>query len=157
MFALSPDHGLGFSVLVAGLEAGAARFTLRDAVGEAWVTAAEHAAAEHAARNFAGTFVEPAADGTNLTMTVQPDRPGLGLEAWFVGGVEWRGNLTFPGLVLPAANLSVRLYPTGLVAQSLSPPSGNASAGATQLSSRAIPQFAPARTARSGGRRPGVI
>lgn len=143
VFALSPDHALGFSVLVAGPEALSARFSLRDAVGEAWVTAAEHAAAENAARNFAGTFVDPSVDGTNLTLTVEPDRPGLGLESWFVRGVEWRANLTFPALVLPAANLSVRLYPTGLVALPPSSPSVNASAGATQLSFRAIPQLLP--------------
>lgn len=150
VFALSPDHGLGYSVLVAGPSALAleARFTLRDLVGENFLTAAEHAAAENAARNFAGRFVDASVEGTNLTLTVDVDRPGLGLESWFVGGVEWRANLTSPASTLPAANLTVRLYPTGLVS-----PSMNASVGATQLSFRAIPQVLPrgARAAVEGG------
>lgn len=153
VFALSPDHALGYSVLVAGPTAVPARYPLRDLVGEAFVTAAEHAAAENAARNFAGTFVDPSAEGANLTLTVDKDRPGLGLKSWFVGGVEWRANLTYPAYQIPAANLSVRLYPTGLVSPSSSLPSVNASTGTTQLSFRAIPQTLPPlpRAAVEGG------
>ena len=143
VFALSPDHGLGYSVLVAGPTAVVERIQLRDVVGEAFVTAAEHAAAENAARKFTGTFVDASVEGANLTLTVDKDRAGLGLESWFVGGVEWRANLTFPARTLPAANLSVRLYPTGLVSPSSSSPSTNMSAGVTQLSFRAIPRTLP--------------
>lgn len=155
VFALSPDHRLGFSVLVAGPTALALsqRFTLRNLVGESFLTAAEHAAAENAARNFAGTFVDASVEGANLTLTVDEDRPGLGLKSWFVGGIEWRANLTFPGAKIPAANLSVRLYPTGLVSPSSSSSSMNASAAATQLSFLAIPQRLPPppRAAVEGG------
>lgn len=34
VIALSPDHGLGFSILVAGFTASDARWPLRDALGE---------------------------------------------------------------------------------------------------------------------------
>lgn len=61
VFALSPDHGLGYSILLAGPTSSTDRIPLRDIVGTVFVTAAEHAAVENAERNFAGTFVDTSA------------------------------------------------------------------------------------------------
>ena len=102
IFALSPDQGIGYSILVAGSTATPARWPLRDVVGETFIPAAEHAAAENAKRNLAGTFVDSTSPGTNLTLTVDRGRPGLGLKSFWVDGVNGRDSPYW------------RLYPTGL-------------------------------------------
>ena len=84
VFALSPDHGLGYSILLGGPPAIADRVPLRDAVAEVFVTAAEHAALENAEKKFAGSYVDEVSQGANITLSVDQNRPGLGL------GVEWR-------------------------------------------------------------------
>ncbi|GLI81751.1 hypothetical protein PoHVEF18_010140 [Penicillium ochrochloron] len=110
IFALSPDHGIGFSILIAGSTATPARWPLRDTVGQTFIPAAEHAAWENARRNLAGTFVDKSAPGTNLTLTVDKGRPGLGLGAFWVKGQNGRNNPHW------------RIYPTGLnsISRSLS-------------------------------------
>lgn len=45
VIALSPDHGLGYSILVAGSNATDSRWPIRDALGETFVRAAAYAAA----------------------------------------------------------------------------------------------------------------
>ena len=119
VIGLSPDHGLGFSLNVAGANAGSERWALRSAVAETFIPAAEWAAAANAADNFAGVYVYPEDETTNITLSVEADKPGLGLDGFFVDGVDWRNNVSAPfGLAadLPSANLSVRLYPNGIAA-----------------------------------------
>ncbi|KPA36893.1 hypothetical protein FLAG1_10309 [Fusarium langsethiae] len=145
VIALSPDHGLGFSILTAGVGAVPARIPLRNAVGTAFITAAERAGWENAKRTYPGTFVDESRNGSNLTITVDEGEPGLGLESFFINGSEWRANLTFPGAdPIYGDDILVRLYPIG--AKSVS--------GSTQLSSyRAVPQLKPIvpRSAVEGG------
>ncbi|OAX81188.1 hypothetical protein ACJ72_04468 [Emergomyces africanus] len=144
VFALSPDHGLGFSVLVAGKTAGSDRWPLRAAVGETFVVAAEHAAMENAAKNFAGIFADETDGASNVTLTVDKDHTGLGLKSWFVDGVEWRANISQPGLVLPEGlDQTVRLYSTGLKSRSED--------GCTLLQYRAVPQIIVSEQAPAAG------
>lgn len=91
--------------------------------------------------------------GTNLTLSVRPDHPGVGLESIFIGGVDWRSNLTNYGQpALPEAvlaNLSTPMYPTGLATR------GNED-GSQRLQYRATPFFLPnvfptTRAAAEGG------
>ncbi|PGH08720.1 hypothetical protein AJ79_05911 [Helicocarpus griseus UAMH5409] len=144
IFALSPDHGIGFSVLVAGPTAGGDRWPIRAAVGETFVAAAEHAAKENAAKKFSGVF----GDGkSNMTLTVEKDHVGLGMENWYVDGVEWRANITQPALSLPKGkDLIVRLYPTGLETTE--------DDGSTIRQYRAVPEITPLnpRPAIEGGK-----
>lgn len=152
IFALSPDHQLGISVLVAGSSASKDRWTLRAAAAETFVTAAEHAAQEVAQRNFAGTFVNADESSSNATLTVDEGHPGLGLASWYVEGVEFRANLIMPGIELPPdTNITVRLYPTGLEAPS--PERGNSN---MLLKYRAVAQILPldpaARAIAEGGK-----
>lgn len=116
VFALSPDYGIGYSILVAGPGALDERWPLRDAVGEVFLPAAEHGAAENAARNFAGTFADESSL-SNITLTVDDDHPGLGLRA--------------PG----AEGVTVRLYPAGFTQ--------TFNNGSTFISFRAVPQALP--------------
>ncbi|KAF2716228.1 beta-lactamase/transpeptidase-like protein [Polychaeton citri CBS 116435] len=152
IFALSPDHGIGFSILLGGQGATHDRWPLRNLVGETFVTAAEHAAVERGTETMTGTFVSETLDETNLTLTTDADKPGLGLKEWFIGGVESRANIIQPGAEIPTENLTVRLYPTGLRSQGSGCNAASGS-GTELLSFRAIPQVTPVtgRAAAEGG------
>ncbi|PTD01230.1 Beta-lactamase-like protein [Fusarium culmorum] len=143
--ALSPDHGIGFSVLTAGVGAVGARIPLRNAVGTVFITAAELAGWDNAKKTYPGTFVDKTRNGSNLTITVDESQPGLGLESFFINGSEWRANLTAPASdPIYGDDITIRLYPMG--AKSVS--------GSTQLISyRAVPQLKPIvpRSAVEGG------
>jgi hypothetical protein len=143
IFALSPDQGIGYSILVAGSTASSARWPLRDMVGETFVPAAEHAAAENARSNLAGTFVDEASPNTNLTLTVDKGRPGLGLKRFWVKGVNG------------VDNAHVRLYPTGLYSISRSLSSLYKSKGTMRVAHRmVVPETTPLepRAAVEGGK-----
>jgi hypothetical protein len=142
IFALSPDHGIGYSILIAGLTASAARWPLRDTVGETFIPAAEHATWENARRNLAGTFVDKSAPGTNLTMTVDKGRPGLGLGAFWIKGANGRDNDHW------------RIYPTGLNSISRSLSSLYKSKGKMRVAHRMVQPAPPMqpRAAVEGGR-----
>ncbi|KAK1566233.1 beta-lactamase [Colletotrichum navitas] len=107
IFALSPDHGIGYSILVAGSTATPARWPIRDAVGELFIPAAEAAAADNARLNLAGTFVAASA-GSNVTLSVDADGAGLVVESAFINGEDG------------TAGASARLFPTGLYSNSRS-------------------------------------
>ena len=110
-FALSPDHGLGYSLLSIGPHAVEDRFPLRDIVGSVFLPAAEAAAAENAAANFVGTFADDKNGQTNLTIVVDDDHPGLRLTSLFEEGVDTRSTVR-ASPVPPGAGYVVRLYPT---------------------------------------------
>lgn len=116
VFALSPDHGIGFSVLLAGPYSNSDRWALRAAVGEAFIVAAEWSAAENAAQNLAGTFVDEKAQGTNLTLSVDANHPGLGLRSFYYEDVESKSLIADPtgSLIKAGVDVSARLYPAGL-------------------------------------------
>ncbi|KAK3685284.1 beta-lactamase/transpeptidase-like protein [Podospora appendiculata] len=97
-FALSPDHDIGISILVAGPSAGPA-FALQ-------------AARDQAAVNFAGKYA--LSDNSSAEFSLRPNEPGLFLASLVSNGtdiVSWLG----PVLDLdPASKLGVWLYPVGL-------------------------------------------
>ncbi|KPM38489.1 hypothetical protein AK830_g8111 [Neonectria ditissima] len=140
IFALSPDHGIGYSILVAGSTASSARWPLRDLVGETFIPAAEYAAAENAEHNFAGVFVDETAEGTNLTLTVDEGLPGLGLESFFIEGVDSRYALLGASEPLP---LSTRLYSTGVTSPSGSLATLYSSKGTIRMSYRVVAMALP--------------
>ncbi|RSL51246.1 hypothetical protein CEP53_008499 [Fusarium sp. AF-6] len=111
IIALSPDHGIGYSLLVAGNSATPARWPLRDVLGETFIPAAEHAAAENAKKSLTGTFVAEGSEGTNLTITFDEGKPGLGLESLYHEGVDIRAQILGSPEPIP---VSVRLYPAGI-------------------------------------------
>ncbi|RSM07669.1 hypothetical protein CDV31_008562 [Fusarium ambrosium] len=111
IIALSPDHGIGYSLLVAGNSATPARWPLRDVLGETFIPAAEQAAAENAKKSLTGTFVAEGSEGTNLTITFDEGKPGLGLESLYHEGVDIRAQILGSPEPIP---VSVRLYPAGI-------------------------------------------
>ncbi|KAJ5244024.1 hypothetical protein N7489_004120 [Penicillium chrysogenum] len=142
IFALSPDHGIGYSILVAGFTATPARWPLRDVVGETFIPAAEHAAAENAKRNLAGTFVDQTSPDTNLTLSVDRGRPGLGLKSFWVKGTNARDHAHW------------RLYPTGLNSFSKSLSSLYKAKGSVRVAHRMVQPQTPVkpRAAVEGGK-----
>lgn len=127
LLMLSPDHGIGVSMLMAGATALADRMPLRAAAAEVFVTAAEHAGKEYAEENFTGTFVDPTDDSTNMTLVSGSDRPGLTVDTLFSAGMD----LKAPAAGLPAGrDVLFQLYPTGIEF----PPAG----GCEQLQYRAV-------------------
>ena len=110
-FALSPDHGIGYSLLAVGPYAGDERFPLRDIAGSVFLPAAEAAAAENALVNFAGTFVDENNDQTNLTLVVDDDHPGLRVKSLFEDGADTRSTV-WVSPVAPGTEYVARLYPT---------------------------------------------
>ncbi|RSM04607.1 hypothetical protein CEP52_006713 [Fusarium oligoseptatum] len=111
IIALSPDHGIGYSLLVAGNSATPARWPLRDVLGETFIPAAEQAAAENAKKSLTGTFVAEGSEGTNLTITFDEGKPGLGLESLYHEGIDIRAQILGSPEPIP---VSVRLYPAGI-------------------------------------------
>lgn len=111
----SPEYGIGFSLQVAGETSGSDRWMLRDAGAGTFVPAAKLAAEEHTVQNFIGTFVDEAANETNITLTMDEGQPGLRVESFFITGVDWKYNLTGP-MVPTDVDVTVRIYPSGLVA-----------------------------------------
>ncbi|KAJ5343018.1 uncharacterized protein N7506_002842 [Penicillium brevicompactum] len=142
IFALSPDQGIGFSILVAGGTATPARWPLRNAVGETFIPAAEHAAAENAKRNLVGTFVDKRTPSTNLTLTLDKGRPGLGLKSMWVNGTSY------------VDSPYTRVYPTGLSSISTSLSSLYRVKGAQSLAHRMVLPDLPLkpRAAVEGGK-----
>lgn len=109
IFALSPDHGIGYSIIVAGNTAGSARFYLRELVGEAFIIAAEHAAVENAQANLAGTYYAEDDATTNITLAVNEGRPGLSIVSYYEDGADNIAVL-YGGLRLGPTTF--QLYPT---------------------------------------------
>ena len=123
--ALSPDHGLGFMVTIAGRPpiSGPDRRSLEmniinEMVTDIMVPAFEAAAAEQAIKNLAGTYV---ATDNSMEMTIVglDGYMGLGVQNWTSGDLDllvtYYAALSVADSVSstsPRANL--RLYPVGL-------------------------------------------
>lgn len=111
LFMLSPDHGMGISVLIAGVSALGVRWPLRAAAAEVFVTAAEHAGKEYADENFTGLFVDPTDETSNMTLVSGSDRPGLTIDTLFNAGADLKPL----ALGVPAEmDVLFQLYPTGI-------------------------------------------
>jgi hypothetical protein len=148
---LAPDHGIGFSIIVAGETASTARWPLRDAIGETFIPAAEQAVVENAKKNLAGTFRDENSEGTNLTLTIDDGHPGLGLESFYIKGVDSRWVLI--GLTEPT-DVAPRIFPTGISSFSKSLSNLYKTNGTMRMSHRMIAYIPPVppRAAVEGGK-----
>lgn len=106
------DHHFGFNILATGKRAQSVRWTLGSMLSEVWVNAFEAAAREEADAKFAGTY-ESTGSGpaSNITFTLDDNRPGLGVSEWYNNGVNILNSLRAYRKLPTAATLSLRLYP----------------------------------------------
>ncbi|CAH0043612.1 unnamed protein product [Clonostachys solani] len=150
VLGLSPDHGLGFSILVAGSTASSARWPIRQAIGEIFVPAAERAAAVNANENLTGTFVDENSENTNITLSFEDGKPGLGLDSFYVEGQDSRHLLR--GASKPS-DVILRVYPTGPSLTSSSLAELYRTKGTLRVSHRFVAQRPPAphRASAEGG------
>jgi Beta-lactamase len=85
---LSPDHGAGFTVLVASATAGVSRASamLSDILSSIFIPALETQAAVEAAKNFAGTYTSK----FNSSMSLSVDQArGLQVTSWISNGTDF--------------------------------------------------------------------
>ncbi|KAJ6108421.1 hypothetical protein N7523_009744 [Penicillium sp. IBT 18751x] len=112
VFALSPDHGVGFIVLGAGANTHESLSLASDLVSAILIPALEKSAKNQAAKRFAGTY---ALDSVNSTITISTDDgPGLVVTKWINNSSSMiTAFMALCGMKRPS-QLSMRLYPTGL-------------------------------------------
>lgn len=110
MTALSPDHGVGFTILAAGNDTSTVVETLTEAMMQILVPALDAAAKEEAVSRFTGTYADKKSN-SSITVTTD-DGPGLRVDDWVNDSVDMVA--TIQALADYTSTPSVRLYPTGL-------------------------------------------
>ena len=108
---LSPDHGAGFSILIAGNQSTViARSALADTLTSTVVRALESEAAVESVHNFAGRYVSNSTSlNSSVTLTVDPSMgSGLHVASWISNSTDMLAFLE----TLTGDELS--LFPTGL-------------------------------------------
>ncbi|XXH01564.1 hypothetical protein Hte_007924 [Hypoxylon texense] len=116
LLVLLPDYDVGVAALLAGGWPGNANWDIADAIGAVLVPALEEAARGQADAAYAGTYAAADRD-SELVLSTDPARPGLGVEKWVSNGTDMipvavRYTLNY-NVTAPA----IRLYPTGLETQ----------------------------------------
>ncbi|KAI1416252.1 beta-lactamase/transpeptidase-like protein [Hypoxylon sp. FL1857] len=120
MMAMVPDFDFVVSILTSGPETSSSlvQYLFSQTIA-ALLPAVEAAGEDDAQAAFAGTYVDEATNST-LTLSVDGEGPGLGIEEWVVRGTDvpahWLNYLSAIATSLPQVNLSARLYPSGLTA-----------------------------------------
>jgi hypothetical protein len=120
LFVLSPDHGLGFVILLASattnvLARDQNMVVIGDIATDILVPAFEAAAREQATTHFAGTYTDRNTTMT-LTVTVDDGIPGLGIHNWTRGDLDVLKYYAYLGGNIPLTlDPSLRIYPMDLV------------------------------------------
>jgi hypothetical protein len=116
LLILDPDHNTGFSIITAGLKSHATVVGLADLLTSSFIPAFEEAAAEAAAQSYTGDYSTGSGNHvSNMTIVVDPKRPGLGVTSWFSNGADMFAMLkALAGVMDPSVTYSVRLYPNGI-------------------------------------------
>lgn len=143
MIALSPDHDVGFTILVAGKNPTYVPLMFSDVVAAAIIPALEQAGKEEANKRFSGTYTSATMNSSMVIVT--DDGPGLKVERWISNSTDMFDALAKAQnegqhLSSSPSNMSIRLYPTGLydmrrsisfraIIQTLSPSSSSSSEG----------------------------
>jgi hypothetical protein len=117
---LAPDYGVGYVILEAdgvtnGPGLGVANNALILWINELLFPALESAAREEAEVNYAGHYVstDPSLN-SSITIGTDADQPGLGIREIVSNGTDLLAVVGSQILGVPAEDVSLRLYPTGL-------------------------------------------
>jgi hypothetical protein len=113
LLALSPDHGVGYVMLVGGPQVAASYNFLQAKLNEVFLAAAEQAGREQAEVVYGGNYTL-AGDGSAAEFVLRPGEPGLLLTKLVSNGTDVFG-LVGPIVGVPAGvKLGVWLYPVAL-------------------------------------------
>ncbi|RDW84156.1 serine hydrolase domain-containing protein [Aspergillus mulundensis] len=129
MMGLSPDHDVGFTILVGGNAATSATWALGDLVTGIVIPALDRAAREEASKHLAGTY----ASGNETLRLVTDHGPGLKIAKWESNGIDILESLNSLQSRPVDGTLDVRLYPTGLESTA-----GSGRNGSTTVSFRSV-------------------
>ncbi len=112
LLALSPDHGVGYAVLIAGPQVAATYAFLQDKLNAIVIGAVEQAGREQALAGYGGKYTLP--DNSVAEVVQRPGEPGLFVSKLVSNGTDVVGLLG-PLIGVPSgATLGVWLYPMGL-------------------------------------------
>jgi hypothetical protein len=117
---LAPDYGVGYVILeadggVSSNGVGVANGALILWINELLFPALEAAAREQADSNYAGHYTSPhPALNSSITIGVDSDQPGLAVTEIVSNGTDLFAVVGSQLLGVPAEDVSLRLYPTGL-------------------------------------------
>lgn len=112
VLALSPDHGVGFTILGAGKNTHESLALASDMVSAILIPALEQSAKNQAHQRFAGTY---ALANTNSSITLTTDEgPGLLVTNWINNSSSMLTAFMALNGIHDPSQLSIRLYPTGL-------------------------------------------
>ncbi|CAI7653968.1 unnamed protein product [Penicillium pancosmium] len=114
ILALSPDHGVGFTILVAGTGGHAVVAMVADLVAQTILPALEYIAKDQARVRFAGTYSAPSG-GVNSSISIATDfGPGLRVTNWTSNSTDMFQSLATLRGANDTSQITIRLYPTGL-------------------------------------------
>ncbi|XXH03800.1 hypothetical protein Hte_010206 [Hypoxylon texense] len=122
ILVMIPDYDLVASILTSGPESSSSIVQLLfSQTITSLLPAIETAGKDEAQAVFAGTYVDEETNST-LTLQVDDEGPGLNITEWTVRGMDvpshWLNYLSAISSSLPEIHVSMRLYPSGLVAGS---------------------------------------
>ncbi|KXX82206.1 Penicillin-binding protein 4 [Madurella mycetomatis] len=111
-FAVSPDHGIGYSILAAGPSVAATYNYLERRMSEVWLAAVEQAGREQADAVFGGNYTHP--DDSTLEISLYPGEPGLFLSKLVSNGTNLLAVVGTPLGSSVSGDLGAWLYPMRL-------------------------------------------
>ncbi|KAI0194317.1 beta-lactamase/transpeptidase-like protein [Xylaria flabelliformis] len=114
LLVLLPDYDVGFDALLAGGWPGNANWNMADTIGPILLPALEAAAREQADEIFAGTYSAEGGLNSSLTLSTDPEKPGIGVDRWISNGTDMISVAIAYTLNYNVTGPSIRLFPTGL-------------------------------------------
>lgn len=113
MLALSPTHGVGFTIMAAGNDTHLIVASLADLISNILIPALDESAKEEARKRFTGTYA--LTQGINSSITISTDDgPGLVVTSWLSNSTDMFETFAYLHGVTDPSLLSIRLYPTDL-------------------------------------------
>ncbi|KAI1341103.1 beta-lactamase/transpeptidase-like protein [Xylariaceae sp. FL0016] len=120
LLAVIPDFDIGFSIMAAGDVPSSLTMDIADALSNTYLPTMVNMARIEANFTYGGTYASvDASVNSSLTISVDPEKPGLGLDPWISNGTDLLWLSVAMGQNVSKAywskiRPSARLYPTGL-------------------------------------------
>lgn len=113
-FGISPDHGAGFTVLVAGGNSHQMTATISEMVTDMLLPTLDEIAQKQALQRFGGTYALTGGSANSSITITADDGPGLKVTEWVNDSVDMIETVMGLQGVTDRSALSIRLQPSGL-------------------------------------------